>query len=53
MTTIKVTLPTNKAGQFKVFTIEFNIQNFDQVIDAVSQLKNINELKSSTLWKVI
>jgi hypothetical protein len=52
MTTLKVTLPTNKAGQLAVFTIEFSISNFDSVIDAVS-LCTIEQLYSSNLWKVI
>ena len=53
MTTLKVTIPTGKAGQQAIFTIEFATSNFDAVIDAVSEVKNINELKSSSLWKVI
>ena len=53
MTTIKVTLPSNKAGQLRVFTIEFSIKDFDKVIDAVSEVKTIDDLKKSELWKVI
>ena len=53
MTSIKVTLPSNKAGQLKVFTIEFSIKDFDRVIDAVSEVKTIDDLKKSELWKVI
>jgi hypothetical protein len=53
MTTINVTLPTGKAGQQKIFTIEFSILNFDLVIDAVTQIKNITDLNNSNLWKVI
>ena len=53
MTTIKVTLPSSKAGQLRVFTIEFSIKDFDQVIDLVSQVKTLNDLKKSELWKVV
>lgn len=53
MTTLKVTLPTNKAGELAVFTIQFSISKFDEVIDAVSEIKNVEQLNNSTLWKVI
>jgi hypothetical protein len=53
MTTINITLPTNKSGKQSVFTIQFSVLNFDSVIDAVSKVKNIEELYSSNLWKVI
>jgi len=53
MTTLKVTLPTKKAGQLAIFTIEFSITNFDAVVDAVSQIKTIEGLKNNSLWKVI
>lgn len=53
MTTLKVTLPTKKAGQLSIFTIQFPITNFDAVVDAVAKIKNYNELKNSTLWQVI
>ena len=53
MTTLKVTLPTKKAGQLAIFTIEFSIKNFDAVVDAVSKITNYNDLKNSTLWQVL
>lgn len=53
MTTLKVTLPTKKAGQLAIFTIEFSITYFDAVVDAVSELKTIEELNNCSLWKVI
>jgi hypothetical protein len=53
MNTIKVTLPTNKPGQLAVFTIKFNLSNFDEVIEKVSTIKTYEELKSNTLWAVI
>jgi hypothetical protein len=53
MTTINVTLPTNKAGKLAVFTIKFSVLKFDEVIDAVSNVKTIEQLKSSNLWEVI
>jgi hypothetical protein len=52
MTTINVTIPTGKPGQQSIFTIEFSILNFDEVIDAVSEIKTIIELQNSKLWKV-
>jgi hypothetical protein len=53
MTTLKVTLPTKKAGQLFVYTIEFSISDFDAVVDAVSEIRNYQDLINSTLWKVI
>jgi hypothetical protein len=53
MTTLNVTLPTGKPGQQRIFTIEFNITNFDQVIDKVSKVVSVIELKNSKLWSVI
>lgn len=53
MTTLKVTLPTKKSGQLAVFTIEFSITNFDKVVDAVSEVKTIEQLNNNALWKVI
>lgn len=53
MTTLNVTLPTKKAGKLAVFTIQFSILNFDEVIDAVSKIKSVEQLNNSTLWKVI
>jgi hypothetical protein len=53
MTTLKVTLPTKKAGQLAAFTIQFSIANFDKVVDAVAEVKTIEELNNNTLWKVI
>lgn len=53
MKTLKVTLPTKKAGQLAVFTIQFSIANFDKVVDAVAEVKTIEELNNNTLWKVI
>jgi len=53
MTNLKVTLPTKKAGQLAIFTIEFSITNFDAVVDAVSTLKTVEELNNCSLWKVI
>jgi hypothetical protein len=53
MTTLKVTLPTNKAGQVAVFTIQFSISDFDTVIDAVSECKTVEQLYGSSIWKVI
>ncbi len=53
MTTLKVTLPTKKAGQLAIFTIQFAITNFDAVVDAVSVVTTIDELKNNSLWKVI
>ena len=52
MTTLKVTLPTNKAGQLAVFTIQFSINNFDAVVDAISEC-TIENIYNSNLWKVI
>ena len=52
MTTINVTLPTNKAGKLAVFTIQFEIKNFDAVIDQIENV-TIEGLFSSNLWKVI
>jgi hypothetical protein len=52
MTTLKVTLPTKKSGQLAVFTIQFSINNFDAVIDAVSEC-TIENIFNSNLWKVI
>ncbi len=52
MTTLKVTLPTNKSGQLAVFTIQFSIDNFDAVVDAVSEC-TIENIFTSNLWKVI
>ena len=53
MTTINITLPTGKAGKVSVFTIEFSVLNFDAVIEAVSGVKTVSELKSSNLWRII
>jgi len=53
MTTLKVTLPTKKAGQLAVFTIQFSISNFDAVVNAVSECKTVNELYASSIWRVI
>jgi len=53
MTTLKVTLPTKKAGQLAVFTIQFLISDFDAVVNAVSECKTVNELYASSIWKVI
>jgi hypothetical protein len=53
MTTLNVTLPTGKAGQQRIFTIEFSKSNFDLVIDQVSKVTSIIELKNSKLWMVI
>lgn len=53
MTTLTLTLPTGKAGQQATFTIQFNVSNFDAVIESVSELKSVEDLYSSNLWKVI
>jgi len=53
MTTIKITLPTKKAGQLSVYTIQFSVSDFDAVVDAVSGIRNYEDLINSTLWKVI
>ena len=53
MTTLKITLPTSKAGQLAIYTIEFAISNFDLVIEQVSNIKTIEELKKSNLFKII
>lgn len=53
MTTLNVTIPTKKAGKLAVFTIQFDIANFEKVVDAAASLKSIEELNSCTLWKVI
>ena len=53
MTTLKVTLPTKKAGQLAVFTIQFSISDFDAVVNGVSECKTVNELYASSIWKVI
>ena len=52
MTTLNVTLPTKKAGQLAVYTIVFNIADFDQVIEAVSSITTFEELSNSSLWKL-
>ena len=53
MATMNITLSTGKAGKLSVFTIEFSVLNFDAVIEAVSGVKTVSELKSSNLWRVI
>jgi hypothetical protein len=53
MTTLKVTLPTKKAGQVAVYTIQFSVSDFDAVVEAVSEIRNYQDLINSTLWKVI
>jgi len=53
MTTIKITLPTKKAGQVAVYTIQFSVSDFDAVVEAVSEIRNYQDLINSTLWKVI
>ena len=53
MTTLKVTKPTNKPGELYVFTIQFSILDFDNVVEAVSNVKTVEELFNSSLWKVI
>lgn len=53
MTTLHVTLPTNKAGQLSVFTVKFNVANFDKVVEALAEVKSIKELNNNTLWEVI
>ena len=53
MTNLTITLPTGKAGQQRIFTIEFSKATFEQVIDEVSKVVSVIELKNSKLWKVI
>lgn len=53
MSTITVTLPTKKAGKVAYFQIKFNVADFDKVVDAVAEVKTIEQLYSSPLWKVI
>ena len=53
MTTITVTLPTGKAGQQASFTIQFNVSDFDSVIESVSSITTVKDLYSSNLWRVI
>lgn len=51
MTTLNITIPTGKAGKVAYFTIQFSIANFDQVVDAVANIKTINDL-NNPLWTV-
>ena len=53
MTTLKITLPTTKAGKLAVFTIKFDIKNFDIVTDLISEIKTIDELLNNKNWEVI
>jgi len=53
MTKINVTLNTKKAGQKAIFTIKFNIADFDNVIELVSNIQNVEDLYSNKLWTVI
>ena len=53
MTTIKITLPTKKAGQLAVYTIQFSVSDFDAVVEAVSEIRNYQDLINCKLWKVI
>ncbi len=52
MTTINVTIPTGKPGKVAVFTIEFQVSKFDEVIEAVSTIKTISEIQNFNLWEV-
>ena len=54
MTTLSVTLPNpKKSGNLLHFTIEFQISNFDKVIDMISKITTVDELKNSVAWKII
>ena len=41
-----------KAGDVLYFTIEFLTSNFDRVIDMISEVKTIEDLKNSLVWKI-
>jgi hypothetical protein len=52
-TTITVTIPNpKKSGNVLYFTIEFLTANFDKVIDLISEVKTIEQLNNSVVWKV-
>ena len=53
-TQINVTIPTTKGKKtiYKVFTIEFLIENFDLVVDKVSTITSYEDLKNCLLWTV-
>ncbi len=53
MTTLNVTIQTKKAGQLAVYTIKFDKNNFLAVVDAVSNVKTVEDLKNSDLWEII
>ncbi len=52
MTTITITLPTNKAGVKAIYKIQFQSCDFDKVVEAVENIKTHEELKSNSLWTI-
>lgn len=52
MTTLNITLPTGKKANLAVYTIQFSIALFDQVIEKVSEITTYEELTACNLWIV-
>ena len=52
MTQITVTIPT-AAGKAQYFKIEFSKADFFNVVDAVSKITTVADLKASNLWRVV
>ena len=52
-TTMTVTISNpKKAGNVLYFTIEFLTANFDRVIDMIAEVKTIEDVKNSVVWKI-
>ncbi len=49
---MNITVATGKAGKQAVFTIEFKASDFLQVVDAVAEIKTIDQVLNSKLWTV-